>query len=294
MLPNFSNIRGTIEYDAHLAPFTWFRVGGSADILFRPQDEYDFAEFIKQCPKNMVITILGAGSNVIVRDGGLEGAVIKLGRGFNQMTLLENNQVYFGAAVPDMNAAKFLYEKALTGGEFLRGVPGTIGGALKMNAGAYGGEIKDIFISADGVTRSGEIIKLTYDEMGFEYRKTKPEVFYTGVTLGLQKGIPEEILAKMEQITKSRGETQPIKSRTGGSSFKNPEGYKAWELIDKAGCRGLKIGDAQMSELHCNFMLNLGEATAKDLETLGETVIEKVFNHFGIKLEWEIKRLGRY
>lgn len=289
----YANIQGTIEYDADIASLTWFRVGGRADILFRPADADDLSCFLKQTPADIPVFIMGLGSNIIIRDGGFRGIVIKLGRGFNQTELIDNYYVRIGAAVPDMNAAKFLADNHLDGGAFLRGIPGNIGGAVRMNAGAYNREIKDIFVSANAVTRSGEKITLNYDDMGFSYRHTTPtDLFYTDVIFKLYHGNKDDILKQMTDITDKRTNTQPIKSKTGGSTFKNPDGYKAWELIDAAGCRGLKIGDAQMSELHCNFMLNLGNATAFDLETLGETVRKRVFENSGIMLEWEIKRIG--
>ena len=293
MTLTFEDVEGRIEENADIAPFTWFRVGGKADIIFRPKDAHDLSLFLSQLPKNMPVMPIGSGSNIIIRDGGLRGAVLRFGKGFGEMKRVDEHHVEIGAAVPDMNAAKFMAEQGLAGGAFLRGVPGTVGGALKMNAGAYGSEIKDIFVSAKAVTRSGQHIQLSYDDMEFRYRGTAPQdLFYTSAIFKLEKGDKDTILKEMEEITEKRGSTQPVKSRTGGSTFKNPEGHKAWQLVDAAGCRGLKIGGAQISELHCNFMINSNNATAYDLEYLGETVREKVYNNSGVLLEWEIKRLG--
>ncbi|MEM6603330.1 MAG: UDP-N-acetylmuramate dehydrogenase [Pseudomonadota bacterium] len=291
----FQDITGHIDFDADIAPYTWFRVGGKADILFRPSDPDDLSNFLTQLPSNMPVHILGMGSNIIIRDGGIRGAVIRLGRGFGKIERQGETEVRVGAAVPDINLAKFLAKEGLMGGAFLRGIPGSIGGAIFMNAGSYGTEIKDIFVSAEAVSRAGEKLHFSYDDMGFKYRYTVPrDLIYTHATLKFREGSTEEILQEMEAITSKRNDTQPVKSRTGGSSFKNPEGYKAWELIDQAGCRGLKIGGAEMSELHCNFMLNSDNASAYDIELLGETVRERVFAATGILLEWEIKRIGDF
>lgn len=295
MIPIFEGVEGRIQENADIAPFTWFRVGGKADLIFRPKDAQDLSLFLSQLPKEYRVMPIGAGSNIIIRDGGLRGAVLRLGKGFGDMKRLDDHHVEIGAAVPDMNAAKFMAEEGLSGGAFLRGVPGTIGGALKMNAGAYGSEIKDIFVSAKAVTRTGEHITLSYDEMEFRYRGTAPQdIFYISAIFKLEKGDKDIILKEMQEITEKRGSTQPVKSRTGGSTFKNPEGYKAWQLIDAAGCRGLQIGGAQISDLHCNFMINKEDATAYDIELLGETVREKVYHNSGIFLEWEVKRLGDF
>lgn len=295
MIPKFEGVEGRIEENADIAPFTWFRVGGKADLVFRPKDANDLSLFLSQLPEAMPIMAIGSGSNIIIRDGGVRGVVLRLGKGFGEMKRLDDHHVEIGAAVPDMNAAKFMAEHGLSGGAFLRGVPGTVGGALKMNAGAYGSEIKDIFVSAKAVTRDGKLIQLSYEDMEFRYRGTAPQdLFYSSAIFKLEKGDKETILKEMEEITEKRSTTQPVKSRTGGSTFKNPEGHKAWQLVDAAGCRGLQIGGAQISELHCNFMINKDDATAYDLEFLGETVREKVYKKSGVLLEWEIKRLGDF
>jgi UDP-N-acetylmuramate dehydrogenase len=288
-------LRGNIDTDISLAPFTWFKVGGNADYLYRPYDADDLSVFLSNVPLDIPVTIIGAASNLLVRDGGIRGAVIRLGRGFGQMQRINDTDVIIGAGVPDMNAAKFLCEESLDGGAFLRGIPGTIGGAIAMNAGAYGAELKDVFVEAYGVARTGQKVTLNYDDMGFSYRHCGiKNVIFTGVKLRLRAGDKESILAQMNEITAKRQETQPVKSQTGGSTFKNPAGFKAWELIHQAGARGLTIGDAQISELHSNFILNKGNATAYDIELLGETVRKIVFDKTGVKLEWEIKRIGEF
>ncbi len=288
-------LRGTLDRNIPLASFTWFKVGGCADYLYRPIDDDDLCDFLTLLPTDMPVTIIGAASNILVRDGGIKGCVIRLGRGFGQMKRLNDTDVIVGAAVPDVTVAKFLSDESLDGGAFLRGIPGTIGGALCMNAGAYGTELKDIFIESYGVTRLGQKITLNYDDMKFSYRHSGvKDIFFTGVKLRLRAGDKSSIVAQMNAITSQRQETQPVKSQTGGSTFKNPDGFKAWELIDQAGLRGFRIGDAGISELHCNFMINHGNATAYDLELLGETVRQCVFEKTGIKLEWEIKRIGNF
>jgi len=288
-------INGSLEENVPLAPFSWFKVGGAAECFFRPADPQDLALMLQSLPHNMPIMVMGASSNMLIRDGGVRGLVIRLGRGFSQMTRLNETDVYIGAAVPDMNAARFLMQEALEGGAFLRGIPGTIGGALKMNAGAYGRELKDIFIEAYGVTYSGEQVTLSPQDMQFAYRYSGiKDVIFTGVKLRLKPSDAQKIKIQMDEITNKRQETQPVKSNTGGSTFKNPDGHKAWSLIDQAGCRGLRIGDAEISLLHCNFMINHGNASAYDLELLGETVRQKVFQKSQIMLDWEIKRVGDF
>ncbi len=290
-----ATLKGNVDTNISLAPFTWFKVGGNADYLYRPYDEDDLCSFLSALPHDIPVTIIGAASNLLVRDGGIRGAVIRLGRGFGQMQRINDTDVLIGAGVPDVNAAKFLSEQSLDGGAFLRGIPGTIGGAIAMNAGAYGSELKDVFIEAYGVARTGQKVTLNYDDMGFSYRHCGiKNVIFTGVKLRLRAGDKDSIVAQMNDITAKRQETQPVKSQTGGSSFKNPTGFKAWELIHQAGARGLTIGDAQISELHSNFILNKGNATAYDIELLGETVRKLVFEKTGIKLEWEIKRIGEF
>lgn len=287
-------LRGRLIANQTLADFTWFRVGGPAQVLFSPDDEEDLAYFLKHCPQDFAVTVIGVGSNLIVRDGGVPGVVIRLGRGFNEIAIENGHRIRAGTAAPDVQVAKAAAKAGIAGLAFLRGVPGSIGGALRMNAGAYGRETKDILIEARGVDRTGNIHVYLNADMGFRYRhcSVPDQVIFTQALLQGSPGDPAAINAEMEAITEARESTQPVKSRTGGSTFKNPPGQKAWQLIDAAGCRGLTIGGAQVSELHCNFLINLGNATAAEIETLGETVRERVKAHSGTLLEWEIKRIG--
>ena len=286
-------LRGRLLANQSLADLTWFRVGGPAQVLFMPEDEDDLAYFLASLPAEIPVTVIGLGSNLIVRDGGVPGIVIRLGRGFSDV-VIEGLTVHTGAAVPDVKVAQAAQEAGVAGLSFLRGIPGSIGGALRMNGGAYGRETKDALVEARAVDRAGHIHVLGNAEMGFAYRHcTAPaDYIFTRATFRGKRGDPAAIAAEMEKITESREATQPIKSRTGGSTFKNPHGRKAWQLIDAAGCRGLKVGGAQVSEMHTNFLLNLGDATAADIETLGETVRKRVKDNSGVDLEWEIKRIG--
>ena len=288
--------RGRLDHDAPLAPWTWFRVGGPAEALFSPAGEDDLAAFLSRLPAAVPVTVIGLGSNLIVRDGGVEGVVVRLGgRAFNAIDVLEGCRIAAGAAAPDAFVAKAAATAGVDGLAFLRGVPGALGGALRMNAGAHGGEIKDVLIEARGVDRSGAVRIFTNADMGFSYRHSRaPEdVIFTRATLQGRPGEPDAILAEMERITRAREASQPIREKTGGSTFKNPPGMKAWELIDRAGCRGLVVGDAEVSVLHCNFLINRGRATAADLEALGEAVRRRVRETSGVTLEWEIRRIGR-
>jgi len=287
------SLRGRLLANQPLGEFTWFRVGGPAQALFMPEDENDLAYVLGNLPTDIPITVIGAGSNLIVRDGGVEGVVIRLGRGFNGIETDDSQRVTGGTAVLDVMVARAAQKAAIAGLAFLSGIPGTIGGALRMNGGAYGGETKDILVEARGVDRAGTIRTFSNADMGFSYRHcAAPEdvIFTTAVFQG-KAGDPEQIAAEMEAIKQKREASQP-RNRTGGSTFKNPPGQNAWKVIDEAGCRGLKVGDAQVSELHCNFLINLGRASAADIETLGETVRERVKVHSGVDLEWEIKRIG--
>jgi UDP-N-acetylmuramate dehydrogenase len=288
-------LRGRLLQDQSLAELTWFRVGGPAQILFMPEDEADLAYFLAQLPDAIPLTVIGLGSNLIVRDGGVPGVVIRLGRGFNAVTIEPGERVRAGAAVPDLKVARTAQEAGISGLAFLRGIPGAIGGALRMNGGAYGRETKDALIEARGIDRSGRPRVLTLADMHYAYRHcgAPDDIIFTQALFQGAAGDRSAIAAEMDGITQSREATQPVKSRTGGSTFKNPPGQKAWQLIDAAGCRGLKLGDAQVSELHCNFLINLGAATAADIESLGETVRARVKQSSGIDLEWEIKRIGR-
>ena len=294
LINRLPDVRGKYREQADLSSTNWFRVGGPAEVLFKPADAQDLADFMRACPSDVPITVLGVGSNVIVRDGGLDGVVIKLGRGFAEIRA-EDGTIHAGAACLDLNVATYAADNNIAGLEFLSGIPGTIGGALKMNAGAYGTEVKDVLVEAELVTRAGDIITLPVDALGYRYRHSdSPEgaIFTSGVFRGVA-GEADAIHARINEIQTARAETQPIRSRTGGSTFKNPTGNKAWQLVDDAGCRGMMHGGAQVSQKHCNFLLNTGEATAADLEQLGDQVREKVKAHSGIELEWEIKRIGK-
>ncbi len=279
-----------------LSKTNWFRVGGLAQYFFKPDNTQDLSDFLAELPKDIPVTVLGVGSNIIVRDGGIDGVVIKLGRGFAGCRILNTECcVEFGAGFLDINAAMFAAENDIAGLEFLSGIPGTIGGAVRMNAGAYGRDISQVLLEAEIVERGGTIRRLSNAEIGFVYRNSglPAGAIVTSAVLRGEKGDKFKIVTEIEEIGRKREETQPIRSRTGGSTFKNPEGYKAWELIDRAGCRGLTMGGAQVSEKHCNFLINTGNATASDLENLGEEVIKRVFKKTGIMLEWEIKRIGK-
>jgi len=286
-------LRGRLLANQSLAELTWFRVGGPAQLLFMPEDEEDLAYMLANLPADTPVTVIALGSNVIVRDGGVPGVVIRLGRGFGDIAI-EGLTLRAGAAVPDVKVARAAQEAGLAGLSFLRGIPGSIGGALRMNGGAYGRETKDVLIEARAIDRAGRVHVLANADMRFAYRHcgAPDDYIFTQATFRGERGDPAVIAAEMDNITESREATQPIKSRTGGSTFKNPPGRKAWRLIDAAGCRGLRLGDAQVSEMHCNFLINLGKATAADIETLGETVRRRVKESAGVDLEWEIRRIG--
>ena len=288
-------LRGRLTADAAIAEATWFRVGGPAEALFSPADEDDLAYVLSALPREIPVTAIGLGSNLIVRDGGVAGLVIRLGgRAFGAVEILDRSRIVAGAATPDLHVAKAAAIAGVDGLAFLRGVPGSIGGALVMNAGAHGGEVKDALVEARGIDRTGAKRVFSNAEMGFSYRHSSApdDVVFTGATFQGRPGDSKVIEAEMERITRAREASQPIREKTGGSTFKNPPRLKAWELIDKAGCRGLRLGGAQVSTMHCNFLINLGDATAADLEALGEEVKRRVFETTGVALEWEIKRIG--
>ena len=287
-------LRGRLIANQPLAELTWFRVGGPAQALFMPEDEQDLSYFLAHLPPEIPVTVIGLGSNLIVRDGGVPGVVIRLGRRFSDITVEEGSRIRAGAAVPDVKVARAAQEAAIAGLSFLRGIPGAIGGALRMNGGAYGSETKDVLVAARSVDRDGRIRSFTLAEMQYTYRHcgVPEDVIFTQALFQGTPGDPAVIGAEMDQITESREATQPIRSRTGGSTFKNPPGRKAWQLIEAAGCRGLTVGAAQVSELHCNFLINQGGASAADIETLGEMVRSRVRETSGVYLEWEIKRIG--
>jgi UDP-N-acetylmuramate dehydrogenase len=288
------NLRGRLMPNQPLAELTWFRVGGPAQVLFVPEDEADLAYVLAELPADIPVTVVGLGSNLIVRDGGVPGVVIRLGRGFGEVKVEDGARVRAGTAVPDVKVSRAAQEAGIAGLAFFRGIPGAVGGALRMNGGAYGRETKDALIEARGVDRQGRLHVLSNGDMHYTYRHcgAPDDIIFTQALFQGRPGDPAAIAAEMDKITESREATQPIKSRTGGSTFKNPPGSKAWQLIDAAGCRGLKVGDAQVSEMHCNFLINLGGASAADIETLGETVRKRVRENSGVELEWEIKRIG--
>ncbi|MGA7580171.1 MAG: UDP-N-acetylmuramate dehydrogenase [Pseudolabrys sp.] len=285
-------LRGRLLANQPIGEFTWFRVGGPAQAFFMPEDENDLAYFLRNLPGETPVTVIGAGSNMIVRDGGVAGVVIRLSRGFNDVKV-KDHRITAGTAILDVMVARAAQPAGIAGLAFLSGIPGTIGGALRMNGGAYGGETKDVLVETQGVDRQGNLRKFTIGEMGFSYRHcgVSEDVIFTAAVLQGRAGAPEEIAAEMATIKKKREASQP-RNRTGGSTFKNPPGHSAWKLVDDAGCRGLTVGGAQVSELHSNFLINLGGATAADIEILGETVRERVKAHSGVELEWEIKRVG--
>ena len=294
LLKRLPAVRGRLEANAPLAEFTWFRVGGPAEVLFTPLDETDLADFLKATPAEIPVYVIGVGSNLLVRDGGVPGVVVRLGRGFSDMKLEPNHRIRVGSAVPDVRVAKFAYDNVIDGLTFLRGLPGIIGGVLRMNGGAYGGETKDVVVEVRGLDRTGKLHVLSSADMKYSYRHcgAAEDLIFTEALLQGRPGNQADILAAMEKITDSREATQPIKSRTGGSTFKNPPAHKSWQLIDKAGMRGFAIGPAKVSDLHCNFLINEGGATAAQIEKLGETIRERVKATSGIELEWEIKRIG--
>jgi len=285
-------LSGRLLANQPLGEFTWFRVGGPAQAFLIPEDENDLAYFLRNLSTEIPVTVIGAGSNLIVRDGGVPGVVIRLGRGFNDVRI-EEHRVTAGTAMLDVMVARAAQAAGVAGLAFLSGIPGTIGGALRMNGGAYGGETKDVVLETRGIDRQGNLRTFSNGEMGFSYRhcSAPDDVIFTAAVLQGRAGEPEQIAGEMATIKKKREASQP-RNRTGGSTFKNPPGHSAWKLVDEAGCRGLTIGGAQVSELHSNFLINLGSASAADIETLGETVREKVKENSGIDLEWEIKRVG--
>ncbi|MGY2048288.1 UDP-N-acetylmuramate dehydrogenase [Methylobacterium sp. JK268] len=287
-------LRGRLLADHPLADLTWFRVGGPAQVLFTPADEEDLAAALRALPPEVPVTVIGLGSNLIVRDGGVPGLVVRLGgRAFGSIAV-EGTVIRAGTAVPDMKLAREAAEAGLDGMAFYRGIPGSVGGALRMNAGAHGGETTDVLVEARGVTRSGEVRTFSHAAMGFSYRHSEApaDVIFTQATFRGRPGDRAAILAEMERVTAAREAAQPIRERTGGSTFKNPPGGKAWQLIDAAGCRGLRRGGAQVSEMHCNFLINAGGATAAEIEGLGEEVRARVRAQSGVELQWEIKRIG--
>ena len=289
--------RGRIAIDAPMGKYTWFQVGGPADLLFQPADREDLAAFLARLPADVPVTVIGVGSNLLVRDGGIAGVVIRLSaKGFGQIEHAGGNRICVGAAVPDKKLAAFALEQGIGGFEFYHGIPGAVGGALRMNAGANGTETTERVIEVEAVSRSGAVRVLSHADMGYAYRSSAapPDLVFTSA---LMEGVQRDrhaIRRRMDEVQNHRETVQPIREMTGGSTFKNPEGRSAWKLVDEAGMRGFCVGAAQMSAMHCNFMINTGFATAHDLELLGETVRANVLETSGIRLDWEIKRIGRF
>ncbi|MBA8843115.1 UDP-N-acetylmuramate dehydrogenase [Ochrobactrum sp. RH1CCR137] len=292
-----SGLRGRLTADAGMDKITWFRAGGPAQVLFQPADEEDLSAFLKAVPQEIPILVVGIGSNLLVRDGGVPGFVVRLSaKGFGEVEHVSDTQLRAGAATPDKRVAAAALDAGLAGFHFYHGIPGGIGGALRMNAGANGVETRERVVEVRALDRKGEVQVLSNADMGYAYRHSSasPDLIFTSVLFEGIAGERDAIRQAMEEVQHHRETVQPVREKTGGSTFKNPEGTSAWKEIDKAGCRGLRVGGAQMSEMHCNFMINTGTATGHDLETLGETVRARVFENSGIRLHWEIKRLGLF
>ncbi len=298
--PFLNGLQGKISFNSILADTTWFQVGGAAQLMFRPQNPDDLQKFLRQKPDEIPLTVIGVGSNLLVRDGGIDGVVIRLGREFNKITKLSSTHMYAGGAVLDSNISRMALEYGIGGLEFLSGIPGTVGGGVYMNAGCYGREFSDIVESVDVIGPGGQIKTLPAKEIGFSYRHSN--IPTNSIVIGaILKGIVSDsahIQSAIQDIQQKRLLTQPIRTKTGGSTFANPDpqlsnGKKAWQLIDEAGCRGLRRGDAVVSHMHCNFLINEGNASATDLEDLGEEVRERVLRQSGINLRWEIQRIGK-
>jgi UDP-N-acetylmuramate dehydrogenase len=289
-------LKGRLLANQPMAPLTWFRVGGVAQALFTPADEDDLAYFLASLPAEIPVTVVGVGSNLIVRDGGVEGVVIRLSpKGFGQIDHVGRGNLNVGTAALDRKLAEAAFQHGIGGMEFFFGIPGSVGGALRMNAGANGGETKDVLVYANGVTRDGDMVTFSNAEMGFVYRNcgVDPSVIFTSALFAGKQEDKAVIRERMDAVQHHRETAQPIREKTGGSTFKNPPGHSAWKLVDAAGCRGLRVGGAQVSEMHCNFLINTGDATAADIEGLGEEVRRRVKDTSGVELTWEIKRIGR-
>lgn len=292
-----AGLRGRITPDAGMDKITWFRAGGPADALFQPADEDDLAAFLKAVPEEIPVTVAGVGSNLLVRDGGLAGFVVRLSaKGFGDVEAVSPTRLRIGAALPDKRAAAAALEAGIGGFHFYHGIPGAIGGALRMNAGANGVETRERVVEVRALDRKGAVHVLSNADMGYAYRHSSApkDLIFTCVVMEGYGEDKDVIQAAMDEVQQHRETVQPIREKTGGSTFRNPEGTSAWKEIDKAGCRGLMIGGAQMSPMHCNFMINTGTATGYDLETLGETVRARVLENSGIRLQWEIRRLGEF
>lgn len=293
LIETLARVRGRLTADAPLAQLTWFRVGGPAEVMFRPANVDDLAQFLAQKPKDVPVTVIGVASNLLIRDGGVKGVAVRLGRGFVDIAA-QGETIVAGAGALDLNVALTAAETGIAGLEFLSGIPGTIGGALRMNAGAYGAELKDVLAGATALDPQGKRHELAPAELKLSYRHcgVPEDWIFIAATLRGRKGEPATIAARMKEIQVARKATQPIRARTGGSTFANPEGFKAWELIDRAGCRGLTVGGATVSEKHTNFLVNSGGASAADIEKLGEEIRRRVLAQSGIELQWEIRRIG--
>jgi len=289
-------VRGKLTPDAPLAPLVWFKSGGKAEWLFEPRDEADLVDFLRELDPEIAVMALGLGSNLIVRDGGVPGVVVRLGKPLSKIELVDETSLRCGGGASGILVSSTARDAGIGGLEFLRGIPGTVGGFVRMNGGAYGREVKDILVSARLVLRSGEVVEWPLENLGYTYRHSEipAGAVVIEATFRGSPGDPEAIGAEMDAIARAREESQPLRSRTGGSTFKNPEGHKAWALIDAAGCRGFRMGDAQVSEKHCNFLLNLGSATSAEIEALGEEVRRRVEAKTHISLEWEIQRVGSH
>jgi UDP-N-acetylmuramate dehydrogenase len=288
-------LRGRLVADQPLCDITWFRVGGPAQVLFTPADAEDLGYFLRGIPGSVPVLVIGLGSNLLVRDGGVPGVVIRLGRGFSEVAVEEGYRLRAGTAVPDVKLARAAAEAGIAGLAFYRGIPGSVGGAVRMNAGAHGRETKEVLVEARAVDRGGRVHTLSLADMGFGYRHcgVPPDWIFLEALYQGAPGDKDRILAEMTEVAEYREANQPVKERTGGSTFKNPPGQSAWKLIDEAGCRGLRVGGAKVSEMHCNFLINDRNATAEDIERLGETVRARVKQTSGVTLQWEIVRLGR-
>lgn len=294
LLSRLPPVRGRLTPNAPIGTKTWFRIGGPAEVLFRPADETDLAGFLSKLPDDIPVTVLGVGSNILVRDGGIPGVVIRLVGGFNEVEQAEGDEIRAGAGALDLTVARTAAELGLAGLEFLSGIPGTVGGGFRTNAGAYGREFKDVLVLAHAVDRRGQRHAVDSLELGLSYRHSEfpGDWIVTGASFAGTRDDPAAIAARLNEIQAAREASQPIRARTGGSTFANPPGQKAWELIEAAGCRGLRRGGAMVSEKHTNFLINAGNATAADIEGLGEEVRRRVADRFGVMLEWEIRRIG--
>ena len=293
-LAEMPKVRGKLTRDAPLAPLVWFKTGGNAEWLFEPADADDLTDFLRQLDPDVPVMALGLGSNMIVRDGGVAGVVVRLGKAFAKIERLDDTLLRCGGGASGILVSSTARDAGIAGLEFLRGIPGTVGGFVRMNGGAYGREVQDILVSAAIALRSGELQEWPLEKLGYRYRHSEvPDgAIVVGATFRGMRGDPAKIGAEMDRIAAAREESQPVRTRTGGSTFKNPPGHKAWALIDAAGCRGMTLGGAQVSEKHCNFLLNLGSATSSDIEALGEAVRRRVRAKTNITLEWEIQRIG--